>query len=156
MGGERLRATSAERVDARIGPDVGAIAAETTQFDIVSVLMAANPEDADEFMLRTVERPLASVRLVPDHEVQHCVIKLPSNVDQIADVTPVNKDEMNRPLRRDANAVAERLSEELSKLRRGHFAGSEGEFGMSNAPAPADRTDVQVVWRIAKDRRGRG
>src|SRR5580704_784576 len=34
MGGERLIATPAERVDARGGPDVGAIAAEATQFDI--------------------------------------------------------------------------------------------------------------------------
>jgi hypothetical protein len=59
---------------------------------------------------------------------------------------------MDRSYRRDANAVAKRLSEELSKLRGGHFAGSEGEFGMSNAPAPADRIDAQVVGRIAKDR----
>ena len=35
--GERLHAVAAERVDARIGPDIGAIATETTQFDIVSV-----------------------------------------------------------------------------------------------------------------------
>src|ERR1700719_756282 len=56
MGGERLSAAPAERVNARIGPDVGAIAAETTQFDIVSMWMAANPENADEFVLRTVER----------------------------------------------------------------------------------------------------
>jgi hypothetical protein len=55
MGGQRLHATSPEGVDARVGPDVGAIAAETPQFDIVSVWMAANPKDADKFMLRTVE-----------------------------------------------------------------------------------------------------
>jgi hypothetical protein len=52
MGGQRLHAASPEGVDARVGPNVGAIATETAQFDIVSVGMAANPEDADEFMLR--------------------------------------------------------------------------------------------------------
>src|SRR5436309_4862703 len=55
MGGQRLHATSPEAVDARVGPDVGAIATETPQFDIVSVGMAANPKDPDKFMLRTVE-----------------------------------------------------------------------------------------------------
>src|ERR1700730_17842093 len=37
MGGERLHATSPEGVDARVGPNVGAIAAETDQFDLVFV-----------------------------------------------------------------------------------------------------------------------
>jgi hypothetical protein len=49
MGGKRLDAIPPEGVDARVGPNVGAIATETAQFDIVSVGMAANPEDADEF-----------------------------------------------------------------------------------------------------------
>jgi ParB-like nuclease domain len=35
-------------------PDVGAIATKTAQFDIVSVRIYADPEDANEFMLRTV------------------------------------------------------------------------------------------------------
>src|SRR3984893_14873549 len=155
MGGERLHPTSPEGIDARVGPNVGAITTETAQFDIVSVWMAANPEDADQFMLRTVERALAGVRLVPDHEVQHGPIELASNVDQIADVAPVHADVMDRPFSRDANAIGERFNEELSKLRRGHFAGGESEFGMSNPPAAADLAHPQVVWRIAKHRRRR-
>src|SRR6266571_281035 len=46
MGGERLLATPAECVDARVGPDVGTIAAETTQLNVVSVWLALNPKDA--------------------------------------------------------------------------------------------------------------
>jgi hypothetical protein len=62
---------------------------------------------------------------------------------------------MDRPFSRDANAIGERFKEELLKLRRGHFAGGESEFGMSNPPAPADLAHPQVVWRIAKHRRRR-
>ena len=106
-------------------------------------------------MLRTIKRPLAGVRLVPDHEVQHVPIELASHVDQIADMAPIHTDVMDRAFSRDANAIGERFNEELSKLRRGHFAGGESELGMPDAPAPADLADPQIVGRIAKHRRRR-
>ena len=43
MRGERFHAASPEGVDARVGPDVGAIAAEAAQFDIVSVRLVRQP-----------------------------------------------------------------------------------------------------------------
>jgi hypothetical protein len=125
MRGNRLQAIAAERVDARVGPNVGAIAAETAQVDIVSVRVLAGPEDADELVLRTVEWALAGVRLVPDHEIQHGAIELASDVDQIADVAPVHAYEMDRAFGRDANAVGERLREEppdMSMPRPGLFS----------------------------------
>ena len=63
-------------------------------------------KDADEFMLRTVERAMAGIRLVPDYKVQHRPVVLATNRDQIDDMTPVDADEMDRALCRDADAIA--------------------------------------------------
>src|SRR3984893_9641003 len=55
MGGKRLQPIPAERVDAWVSPNVGAIAAEAAQIDIASMRSFADSEDADGLMLRTVE-----------------------------------------------------------------------------------------------------
>ena len=55
MSGERFLTPFAERVDARVGPDVRPVTSESAQLDIVSVRFFADPEDTNEFMLRPVE-----------------------------------------------------------------------------------------------------
>ena len=155
MGCERLHAVPAEGIDARIGPNIGAIATKTAQLDIVSVRLTADPEDADKFVLGTVQRPLPGIGLVPDHQVQHGIIKLGTHCDQIANAPPVHADELNRPGQRNTGAVAKRHSEKFTKLRLGHFAGGEGEVWMLDASASADFTHVPIVRGVAKNRRDR-
>jgi hypothetical protein len=70
----------------------------------------ADAENADKLVLRTIERTLAPIGLVPDREVQHVTIKLSANVDQIADVAPIDADVVDRASGRDPNAVAKRLA----------------------------------------------
>jgi len=156
VGRERLHASAAEGVRARVAPDIAPIAAESAQFNVVSVRMGADAKHANELMLRTVERTLASIRLVPDDEVQHRAIKFAAHLNQNADVAPVHADEMDRAFRRELNAITEGFRQKLPKPRRVHFAGGESKLGMSNPATPANRAHAQIIGRIAEDRRRRG
>jgi hypothetical protein len=62
-GGVKLeiRAAIPEAVDARIGPDIRAVAAVFAEFDVVGVRCVPGLEDANEFVLRAIERPHAGV-----------------------------------------------------------------------------------------------
>jgi hypothetical protein len=152
MSGERFHATFAEGVDAGVGPDVRPVASEAAQLDVVPVRFLADAEDADELMLRSIERSLVGARFIPDHQVQHLAVKFTADLDQIADVTPIDADEVDCALSRNARGVAERSREERSKLCLRHLTRGKGELGMLNAAGAADPAHPQVIGRIGKDR----
>ena len=64
-----IRAAIPEAVDARIGPDIRAVAAVLAEFDVVDVRCVPRLEDADELVLGTIERPHAGVGLRPDADI---------------------------------------------------------------------------------------
>ena len=152
MSGERFHATFAEGVDAGVGPDVRPVASEAAQLDVVPVWFLADAEDADELMLRSIERSLAGARFIPDHKVQHLAVKFTADLDQIADVTPIDADEVDCALSRNARGVAERSREERSKLCLRHLPRGEAELGMLDATSAANRAHAQVIGRIGEDR----
>jgi hypothetical protein len=90
--GKRLHSATTEGIDAGIGPDIGPVAPEAAQFDIVAVGISANTEDADEFMLRAVEGALPRVGLVPDHQIQHGVEEFATDVDRTTVMAPIHTD----------------------------------------------------------------
>ena len=59
----------AETVGARIGPDIGAIAAMLAKFDIIDVGRLAGFIDKEEFMLGPIKGSNAAIGLGPDAEV---------------------------------------------------------------------------------------
>ena len=92
------------------------------EFDIVEMLGLTNAEDADQLVLAAVEAALASVRLYPDHQVQHLAIDLTACLDQLADMAPVHADEMDRAVAGDAGGSPERLLEKGGELGARHLA----------------------------------
>src|SRR6266568_1913826 len=113
--------------------------------------MATSSKDSNEFVLGSVERALAGISLVPDHEVQHRIVKLAPDIDQIADVAPVDANIMHRGFGRDPNAITERLAKKSSELRWTHLAGSKREFSVPSFSAPTDRPHPNIVWWITED-----
>jgi hypothetical protein len=49
-----------------------------------------------QWALGTVRRTLASVRFVPDDEVQHLIIQITADLNQVADAAPLHADEVDR------------------------------------------------------------
>src|SRR6056297_3624770 len=59
-----------ERVDARVVPDIRAVATMTAKVDIVDVARRAFLEDADQLVLGAIETAHAAIGLVPDAQVE--------------------------------------------------------------------------------------
>src|ERR1700737_3813377 len=113
--------------------------------------MPAGSKDANEFVLGSVERALASIRLVPDRQVQQSIVELAPDIDQIADVAPIHANKVDRSFGRHLYAVAKRFAKKSSDLRRGALARSECEFWMPIFSTPTDRPYPNIVRRIAED-----
>jgi hypothetical protein len=63
-----------ERVHAGIFPDIGSVAPELAELDIIAVGSLAIPKDEDELMARSVEGTHATVVFDPDTQVEQRVV----------------------------------------------------------------------------------
>ena len=79
----------AEGVHAGIGPDIGAVASEAAQFDIVDVAGSAVFEHEDQFVLGAVEATHAGIGLGPDAEVLELAVGA-CGIQHLAHVAPVH------------------------------------------------------------------
>ena len=111
MQGKILAPASGHRIDRRVVPDIGPVAAVPPEFDCVEVRRIANPVDEDQFVLRAVERAHASIGLVPHAKVEKIAIEGPADCRDVVDVPPVHTDEVDgasaRNTRRGAKAFGE-------------------------------------------------
>src|SRR5664279_5482608 len=64
-----LAALARKAIGAGVIPDVGAIAPEAAELDVVAMLLLAIAEHEDEFMPRAIKRAHAAVALDPDAEI---------------------------------------------------------------------------------------
>src|SRR5262245_21208485 len=90
-----IQTASAERVDPRVLPDIGAVAAMTAEFDVVEMRRITDAEDGNELVLAAIKASLASIILDPDCQVEHFAVDLVAGCQQVADVTPVHADVMH-------------------------------------------------------------
>jgi len=95
-----------------VGP---AVATEPAELDIVAVGFSADPEDADQLVLRTVEGAPPSVGLVPHDQVEHRARQFAVDHDQLFDVAPVHADIVNRALRSAISVIV--IADALALLR---------------------------------------
>src|SRR6201995_2218096 len=63
-----------ERVHRGVVPNIGAVPTMLSEVDRVEMRRRANAVDEDQLVLRTVERAHASVRLVPEAQLQEVAI----------------------------------------------------------------------------------
>ena len=81
----------------------------SSQFDVVEVSRGTDAEDADEFVLASIEGSLPGVGFRPDNKVQHVIINVFPSVKKLADVAPVDANVMNSPVVRHVRGRAKRV-----------------------------------------------
>ena len=153
MRSQRLDAPRAKAVDPLVGPYIAAIAPMAAEFDVIAVWTIADPKHTNQFVLRTVKASLACVGFRPDAQVQHSPIDAMASLDQFSDMPPIHADIVDGALYRKFHCNTERRLKEDDKLGYRHFAGSTGEFGVLDPPAPANVANPQIVRGISEDRR---
>ncbi len=152
MAREGLHPFPPECIDAGVGPHVRTVPTKSAEFNVVEVRLHPRPGRPQSVRAETDRTTPSWVRLVPDDQVQHAAEQLTADVDEEVDVAPIHAHVVNRAGRRCSSPVAKGLQEKSSKLSRVHFAGCKGEFAVANAATAADRSDADVVGRIAKHR----
>ena len=150
---ELVHPAGPEAIHAGVVPDVRARAAVAPEFDIIEVRRLADPKHADELMLAAIEASLAGVRLDPHRQIQHLAIGLFAGLDQLAQVSPIHADIMERSLAGMSCRVAEGLDQKSNEFLSRHFARSHGEFAMLGAATPHHAPDLHVVGRVEKRHR---
>src|ERR1035438_2716373 len=85
-----------ESIYAGIFPNVSPVASESTQLHVVAMLPFAVPEHENQLVLAAIERSHAAVVFDPHAYVEERVIDLSPSSNQLAHVTPVHADEMDR------------------------------------------------------------
>src|SRR4029077_2539888 len=100
-----------QTVDARIVEDVAAMAAFGAEAEIVDVRRGAILEDADQLVLRAIKAALAGVALVPDQQVFPLGVEWASSGQQLGQMAPIDKQEMDRTVRAEDDGVADEARE---------------------------------------------
>jgi len=84
-----------ESANGWILPHVGAIPAKFAEHDIVAVSPFAVPKHEDEFVSRSVERPLAANILRPNANIEERVVNLRAGGEQLTHVLPIDTNEVD-------------------------------------------------------------
>ena len=82
-----------------IAPNVATIAPEAAQFDVIDVPCSAVFEDADQLVLRSIKAAHAGVVLSPDTDVFEFSVVFLSDVEQIANMAPIDTDKVDGAVR---------------------------------------------------------
>src|SRR5260370_25096949 len=108
-------------------------------------------KNKNQFVARAVKRSHPAVVLHPHAKIKEGVIFLLASRKQLARMSPVHADEMNRTARTILNQQEEARSEKLYKLSFTHLASVHCEFAIVNGAFPANvAVDGYVVRRINK------
>src|SRR5439155_3180069 len=85
-----------EAIDAGIMPDVGSRPPMPAELNVVEVGLLARTEHRDHFVLGSVKRALAGIRLHPHHDVEDVPVHIVTGRKQLRDMPPVDADVMQR------------------------------------------------------------
>lgn len=118
--------------DARVIPDIGAIAPSLAETEAIGVGRRPDLEHKDKLMLRAIEGAHASVGLVPDAEVLELREDVFARLKQLAHVAPVYADEGDRTVAACIRRWPKRLTEKLRELTVLHLPGGKRKLAMLN------------------------
>src|ERR1039458_5793991 len=135
-----------ESIYAGIFPDVGPVASESTQLHVVAMLPFAVPEHENQLVLAAIERSHAAIVFDPHAYVEERVIDLSPSSNQLAHVTPVHADEMDRTECAVSSQQSQTGSEKRDELGFTHLARSHLEFAMLDAAVSAGRARASRRW----------
>ena len=88
MGRKIFEPASAERTRARVLPDVGAIAAEAAEFDVVLVRRVPRFVQKDQLMLGSIEATLSGIGFDPNNQVLELAVNLTPYGKDVVGVSP--------------------------------------------------------------------
>ena len=92
-------AGAGKRIRPRVIPDVRPIAAKPAQLDIVAMRVLAALKHEDKLVLGAVQRAHARVAFHPDTDILELRIRLLAGLDDLAQMSPVHADEVQRSVR---------------------------------------------------------
>ena len=102
-----------------------------SEFDHVEMRRRANAVDEDQLVLRTVERAHASVRLVPEAQIQEVAIDPLADGRDVVHVPPIHTDEVHGAIARDASASAKGFGKKSPESLVRHLTGSHRELAVA-------------------------
>src|SRR2546423_1920186 len=148
-------AASGKGIGPGVSPNIGAVAPEAAELDIVAVPASAVLEDKDELVLAAVERSHPSIVLDPDAEVFQLAVNAAPGRHQLCDVAPIHADKVDRAVSRERRQIVESMFEKVGELGAVHLARSHRERAMMDrAEAARMAIDQHVVRRIGEHHRG--
>jgi hypothetical protein len=134
---------------------VGSVPPTATELDGVDMRCGPDLEYEDELVLGAIERPHASVVLVPNAEILERRIDVPAGRERLVEMPPVHAYEMDGSVETAADGVEENRPQEIRELARGHLAGRHRELAVLDRSQAADMAiDPDVVGRIGEHEPG--
>src|SRR5215475_2567315 len=152
---EILAGITPEAIGGRVAPNIAAVAAVTTQLDVVAMAATSGLEHEDQLMLTAVEAAHAGHMLRPYAEVLVLGEGAGTGGQRLGQVTPVHEHVDEGAAFRVVRNMPARGLEEALELLRGHFAGCHRKLAMGILTQPRnDAIDPNVERRVG-DRGGR-
>jgi hypothetical protein len=100
-------------------------------------------EHADQLVLRAIEGALPGIALVPDQEVLPLAVARAGGGQQLGEMAPIDKQEMDRSIGAEGDGVADKARQEGGEGLLAHLARSHREFAVTGLAAadgvPLDR-----------------
>jgi hypothetical protein len=119
-----------EGVGSGVAPNIGAVAPEPVELDVIAVPVAAVLEDKNKLVLAAVERTHPGIILDPDAEVFQFAIGGTTGGQQLFHMAPVHADEMDGAVTAKRRQVAKRRAEKGREFGAVHLARSHREGAM--------------------------
>src|SRR5437588_11983627 len=101
-----LLAAAGKGVGPGVVPDIGAVAAELAELDVVAVSVAAVFEHKDKLMLAAVKRAHPGIVFGPNAEVYQFAIDVAAGGQQLFGMAPVHEDVVQRTVKAEFREIA--------------------------------------------------
>src|ERR1700677_1532555 len=136
---------------ARVFPDVGPVATMLSQFDVVAMRGARNPEHADELVARAIKAAHAAIVFDPDAAVELLEADGTCGAEKFVLMAPVLAPELHRAGGAKGGAAGHGPYQEGEELLLGHLADGHRELAVRQPRALADEAgNLHVVRRIGE------
>ena len=103
-----------ERICTGIGPNVGAMAAVLSEFNVIDMSSAAVLPDENELMLATIERAHSSIVLVPDRDIFELMVDAATRRQHLIEMTPIHANKVDGAIGGMLGKKAEQFSRNLT------------------------------------------
>ena len=87
--------TSLKAISAGVAPNIGAVAAVLSQFDVIVMRAVAHLKDGDHFMCAAVQGTHSAVGLGPYADIEQPAVNLGADGDEVSDMSPIRSYEVD-------------------------------------------------------------